>query len=79
MSDPQRLGHLLIATCLAYILTIMAGIKAGQSKFYNHITRTDEVFLSLFQLGKRFILHLVDLRQSRSIGRQFSWDKDFVP
>jgi len=75
LSDPQRLGHLLIATCLAYILTIMAGIKAGQSKFYKHITRTDGVFLSLFQLGKRFILHLVDLRQ----WRQFSWDKDFVP
>ena len=75
MSDPHRLERLLIATCLAYILAIMGGIKAYQSKFYNQITRTDGTFLSLFQLGRRFILHLVDLRQ----WEEFSWNKEFVP
>lgn len=71
---PKRLGRLLIATCLAYILCVMGGIKALKSRFYDEIARTDGDFLSLFQLGKRFIMHLVDLRQWRA----FSWNNDFV-
>ena len=75
LRDPQRLAKLLIATCLAYTLSIMAGVKALQSKFYSEIARTDGQFLSLFQLGYRFLILLVDIRQWRT----FSWIKDFPP
>jgi len=73
LRDPKRLERLLIATCLAYILAIMASSKALKSKFYEHIARTDQQFLSLFQIGKRFLGFLVDIRQ----WREFSFNKDF--
>ena len=41
IGKPQRLAKLLIATCLAYILCILAGIKCLQSKFYPEVHRTD--------------------------------------
>jgi hypothetical protein len=69
---PKRLSKLLIATCLAYIISIMAGVKALKSKFYGLAAREDGDFLSLFQLGLRFIEVLVDLRQWRT----FSWIRD---
>lgn len=75
LRDPKRLQRLLIATCLAYVLAIMAATKALKSKFYNDIARTDGHFLSLFQLGYRFILFLVDIRQWRA----FNWKKDIIP
>jgi len=66
MSDPKRLDNLLLATCMAYVLCIMGAVKARKSKFYNEIARLDGCFLSLFQLGLRFIRILVDIRQWRS-------------
>lgn len=75
LQDPQRLQRLLIATCLAYVLAIMAATKACKSIFYSEVARTDGQFLSLFQLGYRFILFLVDIRQWRA----FCWYKDFIP
>lgn len=72
LGDPKRLSKLLIATCLAYVISIMAGIKALKSKLYPLIAREDGEFLSLFQLGLRFIELLVDLRQWRA----FSWSID---
>lgn len=75
LSDPKRLARLLVASCLAYILAIMGGAKAAKSSFYDEIARTDGDFLSIFQLGYRFLLLLVDLRQWRA----FSWKHDFVP
>jgi len=74
LRDPKRLEKLLIAACLAYVLCIMAASKASQSKFYNLVSRTDMNDLSLFQLGKRFIELLVDLRQWRA----FSLQRDIV-
>ena len=50
----------------------MAGIKALKSKLYPLAAREDGNFLSLFQLGLRFIEVLVDLRQWRA----FSWSID---
>ncbi len=73
LSDPRRLERLLIATCLAYILAVMGGLKASTSKLYGEITRKDGDFLSIFQLGYRFLLLLVDLREWRT----FSWEHDF--
>jgi len=75
LSHPKRLNRLLIASCLAYILAVMAGTKAAKSSFYDEIARTDGDFLSIFQLGYRFLLLLVDLRQ----WRVFSWNRDFIP
>lgn len=72
---PERLEKLLIASCLAYVFGIMAGTKALKSKFYNEIERRDGRYLSLFQLGYRFILFLVDIRQ----WRVFSLERDFLP
>jgi len=65
LGHPQRLAKLLIATCLAYLFCILAGIKASKSKFYDQVQRTDRDDLSLFSKGKRFIELLVDLRQWR--------------
>lgn len=72
LSHPKRLERLLMATCLAYILCIMASTKAYKSVFYTEISTSDSKALSLFQLGYRFILHLVDVRQWRA----FSWEHD---
>lgn len=66
MGKPKRLAKLLIATCLAYIFCILAGIKASKSKLYPMIHRTDRCDLSLFSLGIRFIELLNDLRQWRA-------------
>ncbi len=65
LDDPQRLAKLLIASCLAYIFCILAGVMGRESNLYPLIHRKDRCDLSLFSLGKRFIELLVDLRQWR--------------
>ena len=66
LQNPERLHRLLLAACLAYILCVMGNSKAFKSNFYDEIARTDGKWLSLFQLGRRFLLFLVDIRQWRS-------------
>jgi len=66
LSCPQRLDNLLLATCMAYVVCIMGAVKAFKSIFYKEIARSDGDFLSLFQLGLRYVKHLIDLRQWRS-------------
>lgn len=63
LSHPERLAKLLIATCLAYIFCILAGIRCQQSALYPMVHRNDRCDLSLFTLGKAFIELLVDLRE----------------
>ena len=63
LNDPARLAKLLIATCLAYILCIMAGVQCHQSRYYARVHRKDRCDLSLFLLGKHFLELLVDLRE----------------
>lgn len=75
MNNPKRLDNLLLVTCMAYVLAIMGAVKASKSKFYAEIARLDGEFLSLFQLGLRFIRFLVDIRQ----WRHFSVEKDIKP
>ena len=60
---------------MAYVICIMSYLKASQSKFYDQFARTDGDFLSMFQLGLRFIHFLVDIRQWRS----FSIKRDIKP
>ena len=69
---PERIAKLLIASCLAYLLCILGGLKALKSEFYDLISEQDQEALSLFQLGLRFLRLLVDLRQWRA----FSWKYD---
>lgn len=66
LSDPKRLAKLLIATCLAYIFCILAGVSCHQSHLYPMVHRNDRCDLSLFSLGKAFIELLVDLREWRN-------------
>lgn len=69
---PKKIARLMIATCIAYVLSILAGIKSYKSKFYDLVAEANEKALSLFQIGLRFIRKLVDLRQWRA----FSWSYD---
>jgi len=71
LSNPQRLAKLLIATCLAYVLCLVAGGICQQSHLYAWVHRKDRCDLSLFSLGKRFIELLVDLRQWRTFSVTF--------
>lgn len=75
LGEPKRLKRLLIAACIAYILCILSSAKAYKSKFYDRIALEDEKLLSLFQLGRRFIKYLIDIRQWRA----FSILRDLVP
>jgi len=63
IGKPERLAKLLIATCLAYVLCIIAGVKCSKSEFYSRVHRKDRCDLSLFSLGIRFIEILVDMRK----------------
>lgn len=78
IGKPERLAKLLIATCLAYIFCILAGLKCLQSKFYDQVHRADRCDLSLFSLGKRFLEVLVDKRQWRAFVLKLPYH-DFTP
>ena len=69
---PNKIARLMIATCIAYVICILAGIKSYKSKFYDLVAEADHKALSMFQIGLRFIRKLVDLRQWRA----FSWSYD---
>lgn len=69
---PNKIARLMIATCIAYVICILAGIKSYKSKFYNLVAEAEQKALSVFQIGLRFIKKLVDLRQWRA----FSWNYD---
>lgn len=76
LSDPKRLDKLLLATCMAYVICIMGAKKAENSAEYGQIAREDGCFLSIFQLGLRFIRYLVDLRKWKkfSIKADIEWE-----
>ena len=65
LSNPERVAKLLIATCLAYIFCILAGVRCHRSNLYPMVHRSDRCDLSLFSLGNAFIELLVDLREWR--------------
>lgn len=72
LADPERLAKLVIATCLAYIFCIMAGVMCLHSQLYPLVHRTDRCDLSLFSLGRRFTELLVDLRQWKAFSCNLS-------
>jgi hypothetical protein len=59
LADPQRLSRLFIAACLAYIWIIYLGALCHQDGWHMVIHRTNRCDLSLFQLGLRFLDHLL--------------------
>jgi Transposase DDE domain len=69
ISDVQRLSRLLIATCLAYIWIVYLGSVWEKEQWRHIIHRRQRCDLSLFQLGLRFLEHL--LNEEMSIPVQF--------
>jgi hypothetical protein len=60
MSDVQRLSRLLIAACLAYIWIVYLGSVCEKDRWRPIIHRRKRCDLSLFQLGLRFLEHLLN-------------------
>jgi len=60
MSDVQRLSRLLIAACLAYIWIVYLGSVCEKDRWRPIIHRRKRCDLSLFQLGLRFLDHLLN-------------------
>jgi len=60
MSDAQRLSRLLIAACLAYIWIVYLGSVCEAGGWRPIIHRRKRCDLSLFQLGLRFLDHLLN-------------------
>jgi hypothetical protein len=55
LSDPKRLGRLLIASCLAYLWIIYLGVCATEKNWMQLLHRHDRCDLSLFRLGGRLL------------------------
>lgn len=60
LTDPQRLSRLLIASCLAYIWVVYLGSLCQKEGWQSIIHRKKRCDLSLFQLGLRFLEHLLN-------------------
>jgi len=60
LSDPERITRLLIAVSLAYIWIVFLGVVAKTEGWVGIIHRTKRCDLSLFQLGLRFLEHLIN-------------------
>jgi hypothetical protein len=60
ISDVQRLSRLLIAACLAYIWIVYLGSVCEKEQWRPLIHRRKRCDLSLFQLGLRFLEHLLN-------------------
>jgi hypothetical protein len=55
LSDPARVGRLLIAACLAYLWLVYLGVCARRDGWLRHLHRRDRCDLSLFRLGLRLV------------------------
>ncbi|MBF0620788.1 MAG: IS4 family transposase [Magnetococcales bacterium] len=60
LSNPERLSRLLIAACLAYIWVVYLGELCKESGKAGEIHRCNRIDLSLFQLGFRWLEHLLN-------------------
>jgi hypothetical protein len=60
LSEPQRLSHLLIAACLAYIWIVYLGAVCEKDRWVRIIHRGERCDLSLFQLGLRLLDHFLN-------------------
>lgn len=62
LDDPERIAHLLIAACLAYVFLLLVGLQAIKHQLTAQIHRKNRCDWSLFTLGKRALQHLIDQR-----------------
>ena len=60
LTDPARLGRLLLATCVAYLWLVYLGTTALLEGWSHIIHRTDRCDLSLFALGLRLLDHFLE-------------------
>lgn len=60
LDQPKRLARLMMGACLAYIWIVYLGYTAVQEGWLAYLHRTDRCDLSLFQLGLRFLDHLLN-------------------
>lgn len=60
LSDPARLSRLLMATCLAYYWLVCLGAEVVQQGWQNIIHRAKRCDLSLFQLGRIWLMHCLN-------------------
>jgi hypothetical protein len=60
LSEPDRLGRLLLAACLAYLWLIFLGTVAVLEGWKVLIHRTDRCDLSLFSLGLALLDHFIN-------------------
>lgn len=70
LSDPERLGTLMIAACLAYLWIIYLGLLALRKDWVKVIHRSDRCDWSLFRLGLALLDHF--LNESLPIPVSFS-------
>jgi len=55
LSDPKRVGRLLLASCLAYLWIVYLGVCAMRGDWMKQLHRQDRCDLSLFRLGLRLL------------------------
>src|SRR3954452_3720539 len=60
LSEPARVGRLLLAACLAYLWVVYLGVLAKRDEWMRAIHRTDRCDLSLFQLGLALLEHFLN-------------------
>lgn len=60
LSEPSRLCRLVMAACLAYIWVVFLGSQCQRDGWVGVIHRRDRCDLSLFQLGLRFLNHILN-------------------
>jgi hypothetical protein len=60
LSDPERLGTLMIAACLAYLWMVYLGLEALRHDWVRLIHRTDRCDWSLFRLGLALLDHFLN-------------------
>jgi hypothetical protein len=63
LSDPKRLARLMLACCLAYLWIVFLGQTASQPEWRKVLHRRSRCDLSLFQLGRALLLHLLNCSQ----------------
>jgi hypothetical protein len=74
VSDPERVGNLLMLACLAFILVLCFGINAPDLPYYAKFCRKDRCDCSVFTLGARALAYCVDnaLQFCLDISKNFS-------
>jgi hypothetical protein len=60
LRDPRRLERLMLAACLAYLWLVYLGSLALNAELVGLIHRTDRLDLSLFSLGLRLLVYLLN-------------------